>query len=134
MRYWLVKSEPEDYSWETFVKEGSAVWNGVRNFQARNNLRKMRRDDLVLYYHSGKDPQIIGIAKVVKEAAPDITSSDPRWLAVELSPLKRLKNSVSLKRIRQEKGLRSNPLLHQSRLSVIPFKKTEFDLILKLAR
>lgn len=133
-QYWLVKSEPEDYSWDTFVKEGSAVWDGVRNFQARNNLKKMKQGDWVLYYHSGVEPKIVGIAKVIKESFPDPTSSNPRWLSVELAPVKPLKKSVTLKRIRQEKKFHSHPLLRQSRLSVIPFKKSEFDRVLKLAK
>lgn len=132
-QYWLVKSEPEEYSWETFVKEGSAIWDGVRNFQARNNLKKMKQGDLVFYYHSGEEPQIVGIAKVLKESFPDPTTSDPQWVAVKLAPIKPLKKAVSLATIKQEKRFQSHPLLRQSRLSVVPFKKTEFDFILKLS-
>lgn len=134
MHYWLVKSEPEEYAWQNFVKDGSAIWDGVRNFQARNNLKKMKQGDLVFYYHSGKKPEIVGVAKVVKESFPDPTTSYPRWVAVELVPHTSLKNPVSLEKIKQQKIFRSHPLLRQSRLSVIPFKKAEFDQIVKLAK
>src|SRR5436305_10144729 len=108
--FWLVKQEPEAYSWSTFLKEGKAAWTGVRNFQARNNLRAMRKGDLVLFYHSVSDKQAVGLAQVVKESYPDPTATEGDWVAVELAPVKTLRKPVSLNMIKADKILREIPL------------------------
>ena len=133
MRYWLVKQEPEDYSWATFVKEGRTVWSGVRNFQARNHLRAMKTGDLVLFYHSVSEKQVVGIARVVREAYPDPTASEGEWSCVDLAALKPLPQPVRLGVIRSDKTLKNLPLLKQSRLSVMPLAKPQFERILALA-
>ncbi len=102
MRYWLGKSEPDTYSWQTFVKQGRAVWDGVRNYQARNNLKDMKRGDKVLFYHSNVGLEVVGIGEVVKESYPDPTAKDPAWVAVDLKPVKALKNPVSLQSMKKE--------------------------------
>src|SRR5438034_9781434 len=118
MNYWLVKSEPEAYSWATFVKEGRAEWTGVRNFTARNNLRAMKRGDLVFFYHSVSDKQIVGVARVEKEFYRDATASEGDWSCVDLVPVKALAKPVSLEQIKSDKILREMKLVKQSRLSV----------------
>jgi predicted RNA-binding protein with PUA-like domain len=135
MNYWLVKSEPEAYSWEAFVKEKRAAWTGVRNFQARNNLRAMKRGDLVLFYHSVSDKQIVGVARVDKEAYPDPTVQEGEgdWSCVDLVPVKALATAVTLAQIKSDKILMEMPLLKQSRLSVTPVSTTQFRRILTLA-
>lgn len=133
MNYWLVKSEPVKYSWEKFEKEGKTFWDGVRNYQARNNLQGMKKDDLVFYYHSNEGMEIVGIAKVVKEAYQDPTTEDTRWVVVDLAPYKKLKKPVTLERIKKEKRLENIALIRQSRLSVMPLKREEFDLILEMS-
>jgi predicted RNA-binding protein with PUA-like domain len=133
MNYWLVKSEPEKYSWDRFEKEGRTFWDGVRNYQARNNLRAMRNGDLVLYYHSNDGRQVVGIAKVVKEAYQDPTTTDSDWVAVDLVPVERLTKPVSLQQIKADKRLGNIGLLKQMRLSVMPLQPEEFDSILRLA-
>lgn len=132
MNYWLVKSEPEAYSWETFVKEKHAAWTGVRNFQARNNLRAMKRGDLVLFYHSVSDKQVIGIARVEKEAYPDRTAKEGDWLCVDLVPVKPLRKPVTLEAIKSAPALTKMALLKQSRLSVTALTADEFRQLLKL--
>jgi predicted RNA-binding protein with PUA-like domain len=132
MNYWLVKSEPFQYSWEEFVKDGGTYWDGVRNYQARNNLKAMKKGDRVLYYHSNKGLEVVGIAKVVKEFYQDPTTDDDRWVVVDLEPVKALKNPVPLSVIKGEKSLRNISLIKQSRLSVMPLTKDEFDLIVKM--
>lgn len=132
MNYWLVKSEPSTYSWDAFVKDGSTRWDGVRNYQARNNLRAMKRGDLVLYYHSGAEPGIVGIAKVVKESYQDPTTDDDRWVAIDLEPVRALKTAVPLGDIKKEKRLKNISLLKQGRLSVVPVTKEEFDVIVSI--
>jgi len=132
MRYWLVKQEPSDYSWDSFVKDGKAAWTGVRNFQARNNLRAMQREDRVLFYHSGADKCVVGMAKVAKTAYPDPTASEGDWSCVDLSPLKALARPVSLASIRGDKNLAQIPLVKHSRLSVSPLTKEQFEGILNL--
>ena len=129
MNYWLVKSEPVKYSWEQFEKDGRTFWDGVRNFQARNNLQEMKNGDLVLYYHSNDGKEVVGIAKVVREAYPDPTIDDPSWVVVDLSPESRLKKPVTLQQIKSDKRLGQIALLRQSRLSVMPLKPEEFDVI-----
>ena len=131
--YWLVKSEPEAYSWDTFVKDGRTAWTGVRNFQARNNLRAMKKGDLVAFYHSVTDKQIVGLAKVDKEAYPDATAKEGDWSCVDLVPAKPLKQPVTLAAIKADKALSEMALLKQSRLSVTPLTATQFERLLDLA-
>ena len=132
MNYWLVKSEPEKYSWTQFNKDGLAVWDGVRNYAARNNLRAMSVGDLVLYYHSNEGKDIVGIAKVVKESYQDPTTDDTNWVVVELAPVEALKNPVSLAQIKAEPSLKDIQLVRLSRLSVAAIKQEEFDKILEM--
>lgn len=127
--YWLVKQEPETYSWTDFVSDGKTDWTGVRNYQARNNLREMKAGDRVLFYHSGKDKAVVGLAEVVKSAYPDPTADDEQWVAVDLKPVKALKNPVPLAAIRYDKRLSQLPLIRQSQLSVMSLTKDEFDII-----
>ena len=133
MNYWLVKQEPSDYSWEDFVKEGGTAWTGVRNFAARLHLRAMRPGDAVLFYHSGEDKMIVGLARVRREAYPDQTAEDGDWVAVDLEPWKPLARPVPLKRIREAPVLKNIALLRQTRLSVIPVSLREFRQIARLA-
>jgi predicted RNA-binding protein with PUA-like domain len=127
--YWLVKQEPETYSWSDFVGDGKTDWSGVRNYQARNNLREMRTGDRVLFYHSGKDKAVVGLAEVVKSAYPDPTADDEQWVAVDLKPVRALKNPVPLAAIRYDKRLSQLPLIRQSQLSVMSLTKDEFEII-----
>ena len=129
MKYWLVKSEPFKYSWQDFVKDGWTYWDGVRNYQARNNLRAMKEGDLVLFYHSNKGLEVVGISKVIKEHYQDPTTDDERWVVVDLKPVEELKNPVTLKDIKSDKNLKDIALVKQSRLSVMPITKKEFDII-----
>jgi predicted RNA-binding protein with PUA-like domain len=131
--YWLVKSEPEAYSWAMFLKDGRTAWTGVRNFQARNNLRAMKKGDLVAFYHSVTEKQIVGLAKVDKEAYPDATAKAGDWSCVDLVPVKVLKKPVSLDDIKLDKILAGMPLLKQSRLSVTPVSEQQFERLLQLA-
>ena len=133
-RYWLVKQEPSTYSWNDFVADGSTNWTGVRNFQARNNLRAMRKGDAVLFYHSVTDKAAIGIAEVVREAYRDPTATEGDWSAVDLKPVKALHRPVSLEQIKMERRLRNIPLLKNSRLSVQPLEKTAFELIIRMSK
>jgi predicted RNA-binding protein with PUA-like domain len=130
MNHWLVKSEPSTYSWDDFVKEKRTTWNGVRNFQARNNLKAMKEGDLVFFYHSVNNPAVVGIAKVMKEFYQDPTSEDPNWVVVDLEPYQAIKKPVSLQKIKETPDLQNIVLIRQSRLSVMPLKAEEFDLIL----
>jgi predicted RNA-binding protein with PUA-like domain len=131
--YWLVKSEPEAYSWATLVKDGRTAWTGVRNFAARLNLRAMRKGDLVGFYHSVTDKQVVGIAKVDKEAYADPTANEGDWSCVDLVPLKPLKKPVSLDALKSDKVLSELPLVKQSRLSVSPVSEKQFARLLALA-
>lgn len=131
MQYWLVKSEPVKYSWSRFVEDGKAVWDGVRNYQARNNLREMKLNDKVLFYHSNEGMSVVGVAEVIKEHYQDPTTEDVRWLVVELKPLHAI-NEVSLETIKKDDLLQNIGLIKQSRLSVMPLKVEEFDRILAL--
>lgn len=133
MAYWLVKSEPFKYSWDDFVKEGMAVWDGIRNYAARNHLRDMKKGDQVFFYHSNEGLEIVGIAKVSKESYQDPTTEDPAWLVVELKPFKKLKNPVSLKQIKEEKSLKDMALLRISRLSVQPVKEEEWEKVMEMS-
>ena len=130
MNYWMVKSEPSSYSWEDFVAKKEDVWDGVRNYQARNFLRAMQLGDLVLFYHSGKDKAVVGIAEVSEENFPDPKDKD--WFAVKLKVNSALKNPVSLQAIKSEDALSDMLMLRQSRLSVMSLEKAEFELILKM--
>ena len=131
--FWLVKSEPESYSWSTFVKDGKTAWTGVRNFAARLNLRAMKKGDLVFFYHSVTGKEIVGIARVEREAYPDPTATEGDWSCVDLIPLKPLKKLVSLDEIKSDKILKSIPLVKQSRLSVSPVTGEQFNRVLELA-
>jgi predicted RNA-binding protein with PUA-like domain len=131
-RHWLVKSEPFKYSWDQFVRDGSTYWDGVRNALARNNLRAMQKGDLVFYYHSNEGKEVVGVAWVTREHYPDPTSDDERWVVVDLKPVKALKQPVGLAEIKADAALAEIPLVRQSRLSVMPLEKKDFDRILKL--
>jgi predicted RNA-binding protein with PUA-like domain len=133
MNYWLVKSEPEKYSWEKFNKDGRTHWDGVRNYTARNNLRAMQEGDLVLFYHSNEGKEVVGIAKVVKESYQDPTTDDTNWVVVDLSPVESLKNPVTLAAIKAEPSLKDIQLVRLGRLSVVNLKQEEFDKILEMA-
>jgi len=132
MNYFLVKSEPFKYSWDQFLKDKQTFWDGVRNYQARNNLKDMKKGDLVLFYHSNEGKEVVGIAKVVKESYQDPTTSDDRWVVVDLAPLEALKQVVSLQTIKEDELLKDTALVKQSRLSVMPLKAAEFDRIIEL--
>ncbi|MEY4291888.1 MAG: hypothetical protein RIQ61_265 [Bacteroidota bacterium] len=134
MNYWLVKSEPFKYSWEQFCKDKKTFWDGVRNYQARNNLRAMAKGDEVLFYHSNEGLAIVGIATVAKTAYQDPTTDDANWVAVDLKPLKALKNTVSLATMKQTPGLENLALIKQGRLSVCPVTPMEYKIILDLAK
>jgi predicted RNA-binding protein with PUA-like domain len=132
MKHWLVKSEPFKYSWEKFNKDGRTFWDGVRNYQARNNLREMKEGDLVLFYHSNDGKNVVGIAKVVKEFYQDPTTDDANWVVVDLAPVEALKKPVSLEQIKAEESLKDISLVRQGRLSVMPLRAAEFDKILEM--
>jgi len=133
MKYWLVKSEPEAYSWDDLVRDGSTAWTGVRNFQARINLRAMKSGDKVLFYHSVVGKAVVGISEVSREAYADPTAKEGEWVCVDLKPRKALKRPVTLEEIKKEKSLAEVKLLRQSRLSVMPLEKTEFDTIVGMS-
>ena len=133
MNYWLAKSEPESYSWEMFVKEKRAAWTGVRNFQARNNLRAMKRGDLVLFYHSVSEKQVVGVARVDKEAYADPTAKEGDWSCVDLVPVKPLMKPVTLDQIKSDKILAEMPLVRLSRISVTSLNEAQFKRLLALA-
>ena len=130
MNYWLVKSEPESYSWDDFVAAKEEVWDGVRNYQARNFLKEMKLGDKVFFYHSGKEKAIVGLAEVSAEQFPDPTDGD--WVAVKLKVAQPLASPISLASIKAEDRLADLPMLKQSRLSVLPVGKSEFDLLFKM--
>lgn len=132
-QYWLVKQEPDAYSWDDFVKDGSTAWTGVRNFQARNNLRAMKKGDLVFYYHSNVGKEVVGIAKVVKEAYADTTAKEGDWSAVDISPVKPVKTPVSLDQIKSDKILKEMILVRNSRLSVSPVTEEQAKRISELS-
>ena len=132
-QYWLVKQEPEAYSWSDLVKDGRTAWTGVRNFQARNNLRAMKKGDVVFFYHSVTDKHVIGIARVDKEHYPDSTAKEGDWSVVDLVPVKPLKRPVTLDQIKGDKVLQNMKLVRQSRLSVTPLTEAEFKRLLELS-
>jgi len=131
--YWIVKQEPQDYSWTDFAREGRTAWTGVRNFQARNHLRAMRRGDLTLFYHSGAEKQLVGLTRVAREAYRDPTTSDGDWSCVDLVPVHPLPTPVALPTIKADPKLRQLALVRQSRLSVLPVTHAEFHRLLQLA-
>jgi predicted RNA-binding protein with PUA-like domain len=132
MNYWLVKSEPESYSWSQLVKDGRTSWTGIRNFQARNNLRAMKRGDLVLFYHSVTEKQVVGVASVVKEAYPDPTATEGDWWCVDLKPVRSLVQPVSLETIKADPVLRGMALVRNSRLSVTPVTAAQARRLLEM--
>ncbi len=132
MNYWLVKSEPSTYSWDDFVNLGRDHWDGVRNYQARNNLKLMKEGDEVLFYHSVNDKQVVGIARVVREHYPDPTTDDDRWVVVDLVPVRSLDKPVTLTQIKAESRLEGLTLIRNSRLSVMSVSKEYFDIIVKM--
>jgi predicted RNA-binding protein with PUA-like domain len=131
MNYWLVKSEPNKYSWDQFVQDGKTTWDGVRNYAARNNLQAMKKGDHVFYYHSNEGLEIVGIAKVVKEAYQDPTTTDEAWVVVDLAPVKKLKKPVTLAEIKSTPELSNMDLVKLSRLSVGRVTKEEYDYLVK---
>jgi len=133
MQHWLLKSEPFKYSWNDFTSDGKTYWDGVRNYQARNNLKAMKKGDKALFYHSNKGLEVVGVAKVVREHYQDPTTEDERWVVVDVIPLKTLKTPVPLSEIKKEPLLKGIPLIRQSRLSVMPLSKKEFDKIISMS-
>ncbi|MBI4389008.1 MAG: EVE domain-containing protein [Nitrospinae bacterium] len=132
MNYWLVKQEPTKYSWEQFEKDKKTRWDGVRNYQARNNLNAMRCGDLLLFYHSVEGKEIRGVAEVCKESYPDPTADDPRWVAVDIKPVRALRAPVPLDAVKAHPRLQKMALIRQSRLSVMQIAKDEFEIILEM--
>lgn len=128
----MVKSEPFKYSWEQFNKDGETFWDGVRNYQARNNLKAMKKGDLVLFYHSNEGKEIVGMAKVVKEFYQDPTTEDERWVVVDLAPVETFKVPVTLEAIKADPQLQDIALVRQGRLSVMPLKREEFDRLVAM--
>jgi predicted RNA-binding protein with PUA-like domain len=133
MNYWLIKSEPEAYAWSQLVTDGRTSWTGVRNYQARNHLRAMKSGDPVLFYHSVSEKEIVGLAKVVREASPDPTAEEGDWSCVELAPVSPLVRPVSLETIKADKILKDMVLVKNSRLSVTPLTHSQFTRVLGLA-
>ncbi len=132
MNYFLVKSEPFKYSWEQFNKDGQTFWDGVRNYQARNNMKAMKKGDLVLFYHSNEGKEVVGLAKVVKEFYQDPTTDDDKWVVVDLAPVETFQKPVTLEAIKADKMLEDVALVRQGRLSVMPLKQAEFDRIVAM--
>ena len=132
MAYWLVKSEPFKYSWDQFVKDKQTFWDGVRNYAARNNLREMKKDDEVLFYHSNEGTEIVGIAKVAKEAYQDPTTDDTNWVVVDLKPVKKIKKPVTLSQVKADDRLKNMALVRLGRLSVQPVTDQEWNVIMEL--
>lgn len=133
MNHFLVKSEPHAYSWEQFLKDKRTFWDGVRNYQARNNMKDMKEGDLVLFYHSNVGKEVVGVARVVKEFYQDPTVDDERWVAVDIEPVETLQRPVTLAEIKADEYLQNISLVRQGRLSVMPLKAEEFDRILELS-
>ncbi|MDE3124566.1 MAG: EVE domain-containing protein [Bacteroidota bacterium] len=133
MQYWLVKSEPFKYSWAQFEKDGQTFWDGVRNYAARNNLKAMKKGDLVLWYHSNEGLEIVGIAQVIKEAYQDPTTAEPAWVVVDLKPLQKLNKPVSLAQVKSDERLKNMDLVRLGRLSVQTVKPEEWKVIMALS-
>ncbi len=132
MNFWLVKQEPKKYSFDDLISDGKTIWDGVRNYQARNNLREMKSGDRVLFYHSVSEKAVIGLAEISKENFPEPT--DEKWIAVEIKPLEKFAKPVTLDQIKAHKDLQNIALIKQSRLSVMPLAKKEFETIVKLSK
>lgn len=132
MNYFLVKSEPFKYSWDQFNKDGETFWDGVRNYQARNNMKAMKEGDLVLFYHSNEGKEVVGVAKVLREFYQDPTTEDTKWVVVDLAPVEAFKKAVTLEMIKADAFLQNVALVRQGRLSVMPLKAEEFDRIVEL--
>ncbi|MBI3876367.1 MAG: EVE domain-containing protein [Verrucomicrobia bacterium] len=132
--YWLVKQEPESYSWSAFVKDGKTAWTGVRNFAARLNLRAMKKGDAVFYYHSGEEKQVVGLARVERESYPDQTATEGDWSAVDLAAVKPLAQPVTLAQIKADPVLKEMKLVRISRLSVSPVTEAQFKRLIDLAK
>jgi predicted RNA-binding protein with PUA-like domain len=131
--WWLVKQEPADYAWATFCREGRTPWTGVRNFQARNNLRAMQKGDLVFYYHSGEEKQVVGLARVDRGAYPDPTATEGDWSAVDLAPVKELRNPIPLALLKSDQVLKEMAMVRHSRLSVSPVTAPQAERLLEVA-
>jgi predicted RNA-binding protein with PUA-like domain len=134
MAYWLVKSDPESYSWDDMIKDKKTAWDGVRNYQARNNLKEMKNGDMVLFYHSVQATEVVGITKVTGEYFQDPTTDDNRWVAVDLEAIEPLDKPVTLSQIKKESKLKDIPLIKQSRLSVMSLSKKEYDKIIEMSK
>ena len=134
MNYWLVKQEPEKYSFDDLMRDKATDWTGVRNFQARNNLREMRVGDAVLFYHSRTEKAVVGIAEVSKGAFQDATDETGKWIAVVIQPIEKFKKAVTLDEIKADENLQNIALIKQSRLSVMPLTREEFETIIKLGK
>ncbi len=132
--YWLMKSEPFKYAWSELVKDGKTYWDGVRNYEARNNLASMKVGDLALYYHSNEGKEVVGVARIVKEAYPDPTTQDERWVVVDVEPVVALEEPVGLADIKAAPELRDMALIRRSRLSVVPVQPDEFRTVLRMGR
>ena len=132
--FWIIKQEPSQYNWKQFEKDRETYWDGVRNYQARNNLKNMKKGDNLLFYHSVVGKEIVGIAEVTREAYPDPTTDDERWVVVDLKPIKPFKVPVTLEEIKTHKELSEIALIKQARLSVMPITKKEFQILLKLGK
>ena len=133
MNYWLIKSEPFKYSWDQFVKDGQTFWDGVRNYQARNNLKAMQKGDLLFWYHSNEGMEIVGISKLVKEYYQDPTTEDPNWVVVDVKPVKKLKKPVTLAQIKATESLSQMALVRLGRLSVQPVTEDEWNIVMDMA-
>lgn len=133
MNYWLIKSEPFKYSWDQFVKDGQTFWDGVRNYQARNNLKAMQKGDLLFWYHSNEGMEIVGIAKLVKEYYQDPTTEDPNWVVVDVKPLKKFNKPVSLAQVKAIPSLSQMALVRLGRLSVQPVTEDEWNIVMDMA-
>jgi predicted RNA-binding protein with PUA-like domain len=132
--YWLMKSEPFKYAWDDLVRDGSTYWDGVRNYEARNNLAAMKRGDLALYYHSSEGKEVVGVVEIVKEAYPDPTTDDERWVVVEIEPRVAFREPVSLGTVKADSKLAEIQLVRRGRLSVVPLTPFEFRYILELGK
>lgn len=134
MNYWMVKQEPEKYSFDDLIADGKTDWTGVRNFQARNNLREMRLEDKILFYHSVSEKSVVGKAEISREAFQDLTDETGKWIAVEMKPLEKFTKAVTLDEIKADENLQNIALLKQSRLSVMPLTEKEFETIVNLGK
>ncbi len=134
MQYWLIKSEPNEWSWDKQVKEGESMWDGVRNYQARNNLKKMKKSDLCLFYHSVSEKAVVGIVKVTREFYNDPTDDTGKFVVVDVKASKKLEKKVTLEEIKKNIKLKNIALVKQSRLSVMPLKKNEWETIIQMSK